>query len=211
MKKTKQLTATKFRILLAVLLIAALVLPIAGFGFARTYVDTYATTVGELSQKADASDHSLQTLQQLSSALESRKDVLKRTESIVAASQSYQYQDQIIEDLSSYAAQTGISISQFTFNAAGTGAATTAPTTPPPAGGAPTTPGAPAVGGGIKSTSVTITLKTPVSYTNLLRFVRAIENNLTKMQLSNLSLSRAETGGAGAVSTQTLTVEVYVK
>lgn len=45
-----------------------------------------------------------------------------------------------------------------------------------------------------KEISVSITLSSPVNYTNLLRFMKSIENGMPLMQITNLSISKATPG-----------------
>src|SRR5690606_8118300 len=59
---------------------------------------------------AEASQNNLQDLQQIQKALNDRQDIVKRADNIVANSQNYQYQNQIINDLKKYADLVGISL-----------------------------------------------------------------------------------------------------
>jgi hypothetical protein len=56
---------------------------------------------------------------------------------------------------------------------------------------------------------VSITLKTPIIYNNMIRFIKSIEQNLTKMQLSKISL--AKDAASGGVTSEALTLEVYIR
>jgi hypothetical protein len=159
-----------------------------------------AIDVSHVVVDADASQSNIQTLQKIQKELASQKDVIARAGDIVADSQSYQYQNQIIGDLNDYARKAGINITNIDFVAA-------APTTAPSAG-ATTTPTviAPA---GVKSTSVSITLQNPVPYDSMLHFIYSIEQNLTKMQISKVGLAKGSTGSA--VASEVLTIQVYIK
>src|SRR3989344_4531964 len=86
---------------------------------------------------------------------------------------------------------------------AGTAGTATA-TTPAPAAN-PTGSAA----SGIKSTTASITLAGENKYENIMNFIHYIENNLTKMQLSGVSLSKGKEGNNITVSA--LTIEVYLK
>ena len=54
-----------------------------------------------------------------------------------------------------------------------------------------------------------MSLQTPVNYRNFLNFLNYIEQNLTKMQIANVNLSRGET--SSTVNTNALEIEVYVR
>ncbi|HEX7483868.1 MAG TPA: hypothetical protein VF281_01820 [Candidatus Saccharimonadales bacterium] len=207
--KSSHLTPTKLRLILA----TGLVLTITGagviFALASSQLKTVATTVSHKVADAQASQNNLTNLRKIERFLEDHQATVTRANDIVAESKSYEYQNQIVNDLKSYAASAGISITDFNF----TSANSAAPTTPAaPAAGGTTTPAtetaAPAAPS-LKSTSVTVTLASPVRYDNLLRFIKAIEQNLTKMQISTVSLSKGTTDSE--VTTDTLAIEVYIR
>lgn len=197
MKKI-HLTPTSLRIILSVsmfviLAFAALLASVSYTGLKRVAID-----VSHTSADAGASQDNLRLLKQIQDELEKDKDIVNRANSIVAESKSYQYQDQILADLNNYANRAGIAITNIDFSSTTT--TTTTPSTP-------TTPTAPPPAG-VKSTSVSVTLKNPIDYNALLRFVKSIEQNLTKMQISKIALAKDASGG---VSTEALTIEVYVR
>jgi hypothetical protein len=202
--KLKRLNATTLRLILSVSLFLIAAAGVAGFTFAKGYLQTVAIDTSHSVVDASASQDNLQTLQKIQKILVADKDVIARTSSIVADSQSYQYQDQIIGDLNNYASKAGISITNLDFSAATT-AATPSPTTSHPTPGSAT----PIQPTGVKSTSVAVTLNNPVGYDNLLTFIRSVEQNLTKMQISRVSLSKGT--DSNSVSSDVLTIEVYIK
>lgn len=196
-KPRTELTATTLRIILSASLFLIAAIGIVGFSYAKSYLKTVAIDTSHTVVDANASQDNLQTLQRIQKILAADQDVIARTNSIVADSQSYQYQDQIISDLNSYATKAGISITNLDFSAAATASPTGSPATATPQ---PT---------GVKSTSVTVTLSNPVGYNNLLTFVRSVEQNLTKMQISRVSLSKGI--DKNTVTSDALTIEVYIK
>lgn len=207
--KTKELTATTFRILLIVSLVVIAALGVGGFILAKNQLTTVATEVSSAVSEANASSNNLETLQLLKRELSKQQEVIARTGQIVAESQSYRYQDQIIADLTKYASEANIVITNIDFGDAGqTPGATTPASSSAGATPTPTTNAAPAPSG-VKSTLVSITLNNPVNYNDLLRFVRLIEQNLTKMQVSSIGLSSDAT--TSQVSSDALTIEVYVR
>jgi hypothetical protein len=198
--KGKPLTPTGLRLILSISLFVITGIGGVAFSFANENLEKVAIDVNHKVVDASASQNNFQTLQSIQHQLEEKKDIVERARSIVADSQSYQYQDQIITDLSDYAKRSNIEITNMDFSAATqTGAA---PKTTPSALTAP-------VPTGVKSTSVSVTLKNPVNYNNLLQFIYAIEQNLTKMQVSKVGLSKDATGGG--ITSDLLTIEVYVR
>ena len=198
----RPLTAHTLMLLLTVGMLGIFAVSVVGFFFAQNYLATHASEVSQVSSEAEASRTRVQQLQQTEKELEKYSEAIDRAAKIVAESKSYEYQDQIINDLTNYANRAGVDITSFSFNdgvAAGTGA-TTAPTTTP-------TPAA----GDLKTTSVVVNLKPDVPYTNVLTLLSLIENNLTKMQIANVDLTKSEQGAPNAVTLQSLNLEVYIK
>ena len=199
----KGMTATKLRLILSCSLVLVAALLAGIFVFFYGQLQTTATDTNHTVVDASASQNNIATLDKIEDFLAANSQVVERARSIVADSQSYQYQDQIITDLNDFASRNGVTITNVDFTGTNQPASTPSTTT------APTTPTQPAVNG-IKSTSATITIKTPVNYDNLLRFLESIERNLTKMQVSKVSLSRGDAGGNDIVS-DALTIEVYIR
>jgi hypothetical protein len=196
--KQHSLTATKLRVMLSLSIFFLALLTSVILYFAQDMLDTYATEVSHTVVDANASQNNVQTLQKIQRELETEKAAVERASSIVAESQSYQYQDQILTDLNDYASRAGITISNFDFSANAPAASGSTPAV------VPATP----VPSGVKSTSVSVTLANPVVYNNLLRFIKSIEQNLTKMQISKVSLAK---GSGNDISSEMLTIEVYIR
>lgn len=197
------ITAGKLRVVLAVTIVLILVLSAASFWFFRSQLEGYASEVRKANANALVSTKDVSKLKDLEKELADSQVAIARAEKIVGDSKFYQYQNQIIADINAYARTAGIVIEGYSFLETGTpGAAAGAPPVvagtdgPPPAG--------------LKTTSVSITVKTPIEYAALMRFVHSIETNLTKMQLTGVSISRTEFGSKN-VSTNPLTIEVYTR
>lgn len=190
------LTATKLRLMLSLSLGVITLIAAGLFAFADSQLRQLAIEVNHKTVDANASQNNLTTLEKVQDILENEKTVVERARSIVADSKSYQYQDQIITDLNGFAAKNGVSITNVNFSS------TSGTTTPPASTVAPVS--------GLKSTTVVVTLKTPVNYNNLLRFLASIEQNLTKMQVSKVTLSRGSATGTD-INTDALTIEVYIR
>lgn len=200
MIKSHSLTATQLRFILSISLFVIALIGGGGFFIVNSKLKDYAVEVSHVTADAEASRNNLQNLQKIQKQLADSQAIVQKASSIVAESQSYQYQDQIITDINNYATKAGVAIIDINFSS-GQASAT------PPAGAAPA-PVTPAPSG-VKSTSVAITLKNPVNYTNLLTFIKSIEQNLTKMQVSRINLSRDAAGNG--VSSDILTLQVYVR
>lgn len=207
LKGRNGVTATKLRVVLAASMILILIIAIVSFWFFRNQLESYATEVRKANAAASVSEKNVMMLKQLEKELEDNAVAIARTEKIVGDSKFYRYQDQIIADINSYAKAAGIFIQNYSFlesTTPGTTDGSNAATSPQPAG-----PDGPPPAG-LKTTGVSITLASPVDYAALMRFVHSIETNLTKMQLTGISITR-QAYGSQNVATNPLNIEVYTR
>lgn len=182
------MTATKLRYVL----FGLITLMVAGFGVGAWWMQ------GVLAQSVQATDHAkidadvsateLQQLKALQKQLSDEQDIVDRAKQIAASSDQYKYQDQIIKDVSDYARRYGVQISTFDFTTTTNNQAATA---------------------GARRTAFNVTLKGPVSYVTFMRFLRDIEKNLTKLQVTSLTL--APDKNPSNITNPALTLEVYLK
>lgn len=198
--------APRLRLLLAISLFAILALGVGAYIFVSEELKKTATDVSKTVSDAKNSEDNLTTLRKLEQELERNALTVERAKELVANSQNYSYQNQIISDLTAYASAAGIQLTNISFTAAV--GATPVPAASGSAGAAAPAAPAPVAAGGLKPSLITVTIKSPVNYENLLRFMQSVEQNLTKMQVSRMSVSRSDTGG---VSSEVLSIEVYVK
>lgn len=194
MKKSK-MTATKLRVILSVTVIVLVGLSAVGFYFGQNWLRTIAASVAQTVADSKTSGSDVQSLKKLQADLLTRQGIIDKASSIMASSQNYQ--NQTIQDIDKHAANANISISNYNFVQPAAPAA-------PAAIGLPTAPAA-------ASTSVTVTLISPLNYTKLLKFMMAIESNLPKMQVSSINLGRVVGDDNDSVKTETLTIEVYTQ
>ena len=210
-KEKQAFSAVTMRIVLVVVLLLILALMSGGFYVAYSSLRTTAEEVAKTQSEAQVSDARVQNLISLERQLKQHTYAIDRAKQIVAESKSYQYQNQIITDLTHYATQAGVSITSFTFEGdapvASSGAAQT--TTPATEGATDDATQSATPTGNFKSTQVSIQLGETVSYQNLLHFLYLIEQNLTRMQVAAVSMTKGE--AADAVTAQTLNLEVYIR
>lgn len=210
MSKGKAINAIVFRRILialfAAMILGAIGLVMFGMNLLRT---TAADVNSVVTQSTTLNQTNSQTVREWNE-LERNKDVVERVSQIVAESKSYAYQDVIVRDLNSFADKAGIKITNFTFTQEGR---TSGSRSSASSGGSADTPQPPisSATGGLKTTSVSITIETPVDYNRLLSFIHYVEQNLTKMQVASISLSRASDEQPGMVTPDSLTVEVYIR
>ena len=205
-KREKMTPAVTMRIVFAL----SLVLILVGMGvviyFGYTMLQGTAEEVSKVQNEAKAVDAKVQNLARLEKEMEKYKDSVAKAQQLVAETRQYQYQNQIINDLTTYASQSGVGIAGFTFASGSAGSKSSSGSSSTSGAGSST--GA-STGAGPKSIKVSVRLNEKTDYMALLRFMHLIEQNLTRMQIASVSMSKAE--GAGQVNTQTLDVEVYVR
>lgn len=195
----KVLNASIARIVLSLLLLIILSAMVGLVIFAYSFLSKTSEEVGKMQTEATAVDAKIQSLLASKSQLDRNSDTVKKAKNIVSESKLYQYQNQIIQDLNTYADRAGIPIKSFTFqNEPTTSAKTTTPSKQ--------TPTSPA---GVKSTFVSIQLGDHIDYTKFLHFLSLIEKNVTRMQLSGVSISRGANNHE--ISIQSLEVKVYTR
>ncbi len=212
MKPKMKLTAPTLRIILLITLGLTLAVGAFGFYMLRQVMSDYAKETSSLNSQASASDQNIQSLQKLQAYLDSHKSEISKVNQVVADSKEYQYQNDIINDLTAFANQSGVSITSFTFTSTAAGSSGTSTPAPAAAGAAtkPTTDAAPAASA-LKSTTVSVAITNPVDYNNLLAFINHIEQNLTKMQVSSVNLTHDPGKGKNEVSSDVFNIEVYVR
>ena len=198
----KGLTASSARIVLALFLIIILAAMVAGSYFAYSFLSTTSKEVADMQTEASAVDMKIQNLLKLKDQLEKNPVATKKAEQIVADSKSYQYQNQIVNDLSIYAGKANVPIQSFTFQDGSTSSKSSSSSSQ-------TTAKKPTSVSGVKSITVSIQLGDKVPYNNLLHFLYLVENNVTRMQIYGVSISRGEQ--RGEVSAQSLELGVYVR
>jgi hypothetical protein len=195
----KVLNASIARIILSLLLLIILSAMVGLVIFAYSFLSKTSEEVGKMQTEAIAVDAKIQSLLASKSQLDRNSDTVKKAKNIVSESKLYQYQNQIIKDLNTYADRAGIPIKAFSFqNEPTTSAKTTKSSKRTPANPA-----------GVKSTFVSIQLGDHIDYTKFLHFLSLIEKNVTRMQLLGVSISRGANNHE--ISIQSLEVKVYTR
>ena len=195
----KVLNASIARIVLSLLLLIILSAMVGLVIFAYSFLSKTSEEVGKMQTEATAVDAKIQSLLASKSQLDRNSDTVKKAKNIVSESKLYQYQNQIIQDLNTYADRAGIPIKSFSFQNEPTASAKTATSSKQ-------TSTSPA---GVKSTFVSIQLGDHIDYTKFLHFLSLIEKNVTRMQLLGVSISRGANNHE--ISIQSLEVKVYTR
>lgn len=189
-KEKRQLSATTLSWVLIGLIIFFIIGAYVGTWYLGTVLHEHVSSVRKLENTAVINANNLSFAKSLKTFLEANTDSVTKASSIVAETKMYQYQNQIVQDVTHFADIAGVTILGFDFP---TNQAASKQTK-----------------AGVKSLAATVMLQTPLSYNNYLKFLRLIEQNLTRMQITNISITPDDTT-PGLISNPLVGLEVYVK
>lgn len=199
MQQKLKFSSVSLRNILISSIVIVVIVGIGAFLFLQKYLSSIAGEVNSNNLRAAASSQDITQLQKLQTEMANNQVAVTRAASVVGESKQYQYQDQIINDLSQYAKAAGFQIQSFAFSDPTLGSS--------PSPGAST--GAATVPLGLKITTVTVTLPQNLSYVTIMKFLKSVEQNLTKMELTGVSLTMDPV--SGSISLQPLTIGVYTR
>lgn len=192
-RQTKPFSAKTMRGVLAFLLVLIIVGAGAGFYFGLDIVRSYSVEVSHANADATASATNVQDLDQLKTQLANTQTLVSKADQLFSTPDTYQ--TQALKDISKYATESGVVISSI--DSANTSTTDTNTSTTTPAAGS--------------NYSEIVTIQSPVSYANFLKFLDAIEGNLPKMQITGISIGRPADGTPGEITTDKITITVAVR
>ncbi|HEX6258116.1 MAG TPA: hypothetical protein VFZ48_01395 [Candidatus Saccharimonadales bacterium] len=192
-----RLSAVGLQRLLVISLIFLIGLSSFGFYMLGDLLRTTALASNHAKIDATLGRNDVEQLERLEAYLNDNEQTVRRASGIVADTKEYQYQNQIVADINTYAGRAGVTVLGFNFSAT----TSTDPKTQNTQG---------TNTGGIKTLPAILTLKNPVAYRNFLRFIKAIEQNLTKMQIKGITMS-PETSNSANITNPTIELEIYVR
>lgn len=172
------MNAVTLRLILSASLIVYVGLTIPVYIFASQLLADEMTKTDHVKIEAKISASDIERLKSLKSEMEKNATTVQRAEQVIAQSKEYQYQNQIIDDIYTYANRAGIEVTGYTFDDPTLTAAKKSPTDT-----------AAIAIKGVRATNATIALRTPIAYTQFLTFLQLIESNLTKMQVTGVNIS----------------------
>lgn len=209
LKSSKGFTATSMRGLLIFVLIIVLGAGSAGVYFGLQMIREYATEVSRVSADATASNTLVSDLQALEGTVAQSGVLIDKANRMFTTQQDYQ--GQALQDVRAYAEMAGLSISSTSFEAPAveTPAPTTPETTDPSMG--TTTPTTPTPTQSTPQNVIVVTLDSPVSYAQLLKFIDAIEGNLPKMQIKDLNIQRPSAPAGDQVTVEAIVIQVLTR
>ena len=213
------MNATMLRLLLSISIPVVVALASAGFLFGLGILKGYAVEVSHKKVDAEASNGKIKALEKTKDELDRNSDVLNKIGLLKSDSEFPEFR--IVDEIKKIAANNNLIIDSFTYanSAASAGETPATGGVAAPTGGAAVTPATPAAGAtsGAKTVSLSVTLKSPLSYEDFLQFTYDIEQNLPKMKLTGITISTGsgqttenKTSDPTQVSVGAITIEMYV-
>lgn len=178
---TKEFKPQSLRGLLGFILIVVTLGGGALFYLGLETVRTYAVSVNQRLEDANASDKQVEQLQTLKSQLAQSEALIAKADSTFTSPDAYQAQ--ALLDVQRYANQVGITIVRSDFE------------TPEDSG----------------LHLIVIRVSNPVSYSKLTQFLTLVEGNLPKMQVSSIQLKHAPRGDTDSVDVSEFKINISVR
>lgn len=199
-RKTK-MQATATRNVLAFMLVIVIIGSAVGFYFGLQLIKGYSLDVAHTVTDSKASDKNTVSLSQLKQELTNSQSLTTKATQLFSTPATYQAQ--ATKDITKYAEEAGVTISSID----------SSPSSEAVSPSGPRVNGGPGAGGNPITNNSTefVTLKSPVSYMNLLKFLDAIEGNLPKMQITDLTLERPTSPSGDMVTANKITITVATR
>lgn len=216
----KSLSASQLRLILFAATVIIVVAQVGLIFIGQRIVLSSSQPVADAVARSSSSQQTLQDLEIVRVALDKQKDTVEKSSRVVAdKSNTYVYQNQIIRDISAYAAMVELNAVSFTFDSSegSDPAALPAPTAAPSATAEPSA-GAGATAAPASSTAtVNVAFDGSLTYQSFFRFLRLLEGNLLRMEIDGINLSRSSGGGEGedrapdALDISSLSIKVHTR
>lgn len=186
--KKNSLTAVGLKRIFIGCMSLSIILLVLSFSWLSDMLRTQVMEADHKKIDADIARSNIDQLRFLETYLDDNKNIVNRAQAIV--SEAGQYQQQVVNDINAYAGRSGVTVLGYNFtNSAGAASSKVS---------------------GTSVTQVTVTLANPIEYTSFLRFLMAIEQNLTRMQVTGVSLT-PDTENPNQITNPQIGLEVYIK
>lgn len=208
-KKAFVLNAASLRITLLAAVVVVLLLQVGLIVLGQSLIKSYGEKVAAAVSVSSSDEKTLKDLESVNRLLKQQEKTVKKAQGITAdKSNTYAYQNKIIQDIATYGEKAGVPITGWSFsesNAPAGTAATNATAAAPAAGIAA---GGPA---GVTPVNVTLSLGAGISYDSLYTFLQLLEGNLLRMEVQGINLARSSGGtdNSTGIGLSTLTIQVY--
>lgn len=190
-KDTTSLNAQRLKLLLAGVIVLGIIMGISSVWFLNGILATKIAETNDAARSSQMSVSNLGLAEALKIYLDKHSEDIESAARIVADTTAYKFQNQIVEDVTRYANNAGLTIIGIDFPQ-DINSATVDKTT------------------GLKSLSANIRISDGTRYTSYLKFLKLIEQNLTKMQVTDISITPSQTD-QNVIANTSIGIQVYVQ
>lgn len=147
--------------------------------------------VSKVENDVVANESSIGLAQALEQYIKNNRKDIDLVKKVVSDTKEYQYQDDIINDIVTYAAQTGLKLLSVTFPTSISSSSSKDKSAP------------------VKTMQAVIEIDKEFSYDKYINFIYKIEQNISKMKILQISIDLGKE--AGSITGSSIKLEVYVK
>ncbi len=185
------LKASIFSYILGALMAIVIIGAFVGAYYLNGFLIQKKDEVSKVENDVVANESSIGLAQALEQYIKNNRKDIDLVKKVVSDTKEYQYQDDIINDIVTYAAQTGLKLLSVTFPTSISSSSSKDKSTP------------------VKTMQAVIEIDKEFSYDKYINFIYKIEQNISKMKILQISIDLGKE--AGSITGSSIKLEVYVK
>jgi hypothetical protein len=185
------LKASIFSYILGALMAIVIIGAFVGAYYLNGFLVQKKDEVSKVENDVVANESSIGLAQALEQYIKNNRKDIDLVKKVVSDTKEYQYQDDIINDIVTYAAQTGLKLLSVTFPTSTSSSSSKDKSAP------------------VKTMQAVIEIDKEFSYDKYINFIYKIEQNISKMKILQISIDLGKE--AGSITGSSIKLEVYVK
>lgn len=185
------LKASIFSYILGALMAIVIIGAFVGAYYLNGFLILKKDEVSKVENDVVANESSIGLAQALEQYIKNNRKDIDLVKKVVSDTKEYQYQDDIINDIVTYAAQTGLKLLSVTFPTSISSSSSKDKSAP------------------VKTMQAVIEIDKEFSYDKYINFIYKIEQNISKMKILQISIDLGKE--AGSITGSSIKLEVYVK
>ena len=185
------LKASIFSYILGALMAIVIIGAFVGAYYLNGFLIQKKDEVSKVENDVVANESSIGLAQALEQYIKNNRKDIDLVKKVVSDTKEYQYQDDIINDIVTYAAQTGLKLLSVTFPTNISSSSSKDKSAP------------------VKTMQAVIEIDKEFSYDKYINFIYKIEQNISKMKILQISIDLGKE--AGSITGSSIKLEVYVK
>ena len=185
------LKASIFSYILGALMAIVIIGAFVGAYYLNGFLIQKKDEVSKVENDVVANESSIGLAQALEQYIKNNRKDIDLVKKVVSDTKEYQYQDDIINDIVTYAAQTGLKLLSVTFPTSISSSSSKDKSAP------------------VKTMQAVIEIDKEFSYDKYINFIYKIEQNISKMKILQISIDLGKE--AGSITGSSIKLEVYVK